>query len=270
MINGYKNKYDINKEEQKETNNSLNDEKDELGIKNTINNSHRNNEINFENPSKFINIKNGDIQLFKKFKNKQIPIKNTNSNIKRKLNSKNNKTNINNKFNSTNPLAYLINLNNSKSDLNMNSYLNKNKPIILNHNKKQRNDEMLQQIMNKNNKDMKDENENYLYLNNNIEQIQEKINNLKYHFCFNGNNEEFIKYLKVIKIKADLTHLVEILFNNGENLNEGNAEECFCKLGNLLDYKFNEEKNLLNGYQYLFENLLKINNLDKNDINIEI
>ena len=31
-----------------------------------------------------------------------------------------------------------------------------------------------------------------------------------------------------------ITCLVEILFNNGENLNEEKAKECFNKLGNLL------------------------------------
>jgi len=273
VINGYniKNKFNNNKEEQKETENSYSGEKEEsneLWIKNKIYYSNRNNDINFRNPNKFINLKDGDIQLFQKFKNKQ----NSNIKIQTKTNIKNNKINLyNNKFTKTH-IGKHINLNNPNSVKNMNSYINKYKPIRLNYNKNNQNNEILHQTYNKYNNDIREENEkeNGFNSNQNFEIIQGKIDNLKNQFQFLGSNEEFIKYLEILKIKSDLTHLVEILFNNGEKLNEDKAEECFNKLENLLEYKNEEEKNLLNGYLYLFEKLLKINNLDKSDIISEI
>ena len=83
---------------------------------------------------------------------------------------------------------------------------------------------------------------------------------------FGGDDDEFIKYLKVMKIKSDLTNLVEIIFNNGEDMDEEKAQECFDGLENLLEYKNSEDKIELNVYQYLAEQLIKINNLNKNEI----
>ena len=49
-------------------------------------------------------------------------------------------------------------------------------------------------------------------------------------------------------------------------MDEEKAQECFNKLENLLEYKNSEDKIELNVYQYLAEQLLKINNLNKNEI----
>lgn len=267
-INRNKNRYNITNEDQKKNDNSFNEDKDGLEIRSKAIYSNRNYQHKFQNQNKFINIKDGDIQLFQKFKNKQATMKNNNLNMKRKPITKKNKPS-NNKFNKTNQITNHLFLNNSKIDNNenMNSYINKNKPIRLNYNNNYQYDEMLQKIKYKYNDDIKKENEYDIGLyNSNTDLIQEKIDNLKNNFCFVGSNEEFIKYLKVVKIKAELTNLVEILFNKGEYLNEENAEECFYKLNNLVDYKNNEEKNLLNGYKYLYEKLLEINNLNNNDI----
>lgn len=267
-INRNKNRYNITNEDQKKNDNSFNEDKDGLEIRSKAIYSNRNYHHKFQNQNKFINIKDGDIQLFQKFKNKQATMKNNNLNMKRKPITKKNKPS-NNKFNKTNQITNHLFLNNSKIDNNenMNSYINKNKPIRLNYNNNYQYDEMLQKIKYKYNDDIKKENEYDIGLyNSNTDLIQEKIDNLKNNFCFVGSNEEFIKYLKVVKIKAELTNLVEILFNKGEYLNEENAEECFYKLNNLVDYKNNEENNLLNGYKYLYEKLLEINNLNNNDI----
>lgn len=267
-INRNKNRYNITNEDQKKNDNSFNEDKDELKIRSKAIYSNRNYQHKFQNQNKFINIKDGDIQLFQKFKNKQATMKNNNLNMKRKPITKKNKPS-NNKFNKTNQITNHLFLNNSKIDNNenMNSYINKNKPIRLNYNNNYQYDEMLQKIKYKYNDDIKKENEYDIGLyNSNTDLIQEKIDNLKNNFCFVGSNEEFIKYLKVVKMKAELTNLVEILFNKGEYLNEENAEECFYKLNNLVDYKNNEENNLLNGYKYLYEKLLEINNLNNNDI----
>ena len=119
--------------------------------------------------------------------------------------------------------------------------------------------------------DIKKENEYDLYyLNNKEEIIQEKINKFKNKFSFKGNNEDFIKYLSIVKIKAEIVSLIETLFNNGEKIIKENAEECFYKLENFIDFKNKEKRNALKVYQYLVNKLLEINNLNKNDVMQEI
>ena len=255
-INRYNNESAIKKEEF-----------DVNELKYRTNYSHRNSENKAQNHNKYINIKDGDIQLFHKFKNKQMTTKNADQKIKRKINKKDNKISINNRFNKTNQLSNRLNLNdlNNERNINMNSYINRNKPIRLNYDKKNQYDEIFQQINKNYNDDIKYDNEYNSSLNNNFENIQYKIENLKNHFNFKGNNEEFIKYLEIVKMKSDLINLIEILFNNGENLNEENAEDCFYRLNSFVDFKNKEEKSLLNGYHYLLEKLFEINNLNKNN-----
>jgi len=176
------------------------------------------------------------------------------------MNIKNNKTNTN--FNKTNQLLNHLNLNNNtKVEQNMNSYINKNKPIRLNYNNDFKYEQIIKEIDDKFD-DIKDYNIN----KDDDELIQNKIDSLKNKFGFNGSNEDFIKYLNIIRIKSDLVYLVENLFNDGENLDEENAEKCFYKLENLLNYKSNKNRNILNIYQFLVEKLLEINNLNKNII----
>ena len=146
----------------------------------------------------------------------------------------------------------------------MNSYINKNKPIRLNYN----NDFQYEQII-KEVDDKFDDINDYNIKKDNNELIQNKIDSLKIKFGFNGSSEDFIKYLNIIKIKSNLVYLVENLFNDGENLDEENAEECFYKLENLLNYKSNKNKNILNIYQFLVEKLLEINNLNKNILSMK-
>lgn len=119
--------------------------------------------------------------------------------------------------------------------------------------------------------DIKKENEYDLYyLNNKEEIIQEKINKFKNKFSFKGNNEDFIKYLNIVKIKAEIVSLIQTLFNNGQKMIKENAEECFYKLENFIDFKNKEKRNALKVYQYLVNKLLEINNLNKNDVMQEI
>ena len=96
--------------------------------------------------------------------------------------------------------------------------------------------------------------------------IQQKINKIKNKFHFEGNNDEFIEFLKIIKLKADITNLVEKMFNDGKNLNEEIIKNCFYKLENFVNNKNNENENLLCIYQYLVEHLLNSNNnINKNE-----
>jgi hypothetical protein len=91
-----------------------------------------------------------------------------------------------------------------------------------------------------------------------------------HHGSDTSTSDEFIKYLKVVKLKAELTQLVEMIFNNGEKLNEDNAKMCFCKLENFSDNKHHENDNILNVYQYLVEKLFELNNFNKDVIMNEI
>jgi hypothetical protein len=209
-----------------------------------------------QSPNKFINIKNGDIQLFQKIKKKHNSIENPNTlyNI--------NRTKTNNKFN-----KFKKTLNNCCSDIsindkNMNSCINKNKPLRLSYFNNNENNEINRLNFDK----IYNLNKYNNIIDNNIKDIENKINLMKSKCNFGGDDDEFIKYLKVMKIKSDLTNLVEIIFNNGEDMDEEKAQECFNKLENLLEYKNSEDKIELNVYQYLAEQLLKINNLNKNEI----
>ena len=223
FIKRYKNKC----ENEKESIFSFeNQEKNEKEIKNKTNFSYRNYS---KNQNKFINLNDGDFQLFQKFVNKQVTMDNSNTNIKRKINSKNNIITQNkNTFNKANKTLNYAYLNNSKNSIqNINSNINKSKPFKLKILQNQQNTKVFFQTY-------YTKNESYRECNNNYYNINEKLNFLKNKFNFKGNNEEFIKYLKIVKLKSDITCLVEILFNNGENLNEEKAKECFNKLGNLL------------------------------------
>ena len=216
---------------------------------------------------KFINIDGGEAELFQKYKNNiSIVNNNTNTNFRRKLNSKNNKANLNFRFNKTNQIINHLSLNDLNNDKNQDTYTNNNKPIRLKYNNKNENDENKKQAYYKYD-DVIKENEIALYnLNNKEEQIQDKINKFKTKFCFKGKNEDFIKYLNIVKIKAELVSLIEMLVNNGEKINKENSKECFNKLEYYMDYKLNKKRNLLKVYQYLVDKLLEINNLNKNDI----
>ena len=255
--------------EQQNNDQSYSEEKEDLEIKNPIKNKY-NNTYKFEIQNKFINIDDGDIKLFQnknKNKSKQHSI---NFNTKRKINSKNKQINMNNKLNKTNQIINHLDLNNSNDIRNTDFYNMKNKPIRLNYNYREY-DEIMQKIYDKY-KGKKNENNPKSNLNNigNIKYVQERIINLKEKFNFEGSNDEFIKYLKVVKLKAELTQLVEMIFNDGEKLNEDNAKKCFCKLENFLDYKYHENDNILNVYQYLVEKLFELNNFNKDVIMNEI
>lgn len=216
---------------------------------------------------KFIDIGYGEAQLFQKYKNRNSLINNTNTNFRRKINSKNNKANSNFRINKTNQLINHLNLNEKKNTKDEDLYINKNKPIRLKYNNKKNDyDEINEKIYDKYNDNKKENEYDSDNINNKEELIQEKINKFKTKFDFKGNNEDFIKYLNIVKIKTELVNLIEMIANNGKKINQENAEECFNKLEQFIEFKNNEKRNALKVYQYLVDKLLEINNLDKNDI----
>jgi len=69
-----------------------------------------------------------------------------------------------------------------------------------------------------------------------------------------------------LKVKADITQLIINMFNNGKNIDGNGIKNCFLNLEHLMSNKVKEDRNLLNIYQYLIEQLLQVNNINKNDI----
>lgn len=222
-----------------------------------------NNNSNHNSFNKYIKINDGEIQLFHK-KNKPYLMHGNNSHDKEKVKSRQrHKQNyLNKEYNTTNKIINHFMLSNANKNNNkMNSCINDNNPIRINYIRDYENKK------NENNYGItpRNDNNNNLYENNKAKKIQQKINNMKKKIGFEGNNDEFIEYLRIIKIKADITYLVENMFNSGGNSDEETTKMCFKKLENLIENKNNEEKNLLDIYQYLVEQLLKTNNINKND-----
>ena len=199
--------------------------------------------------NKFIKLDEGEIQLFQK-KNKPMTLHINNFHNKNKIKSRQRHKQkfLNHEYNTSNKIKshYMLNnTNNSKNIL----CLNRNNPIRLNYNLE------IDKTMN----------EKDILISKN-KKIQHKINKIKKTFEFKGNNDEFIEFLKIIKIKADITNLVENIFNKGKNLDEEGIKKCFYKLENMMNNTKNENENLLYIYQYLAEHLLNSNDIKKNEI----
>lgn len=159
-------------------------------------------------------------------------------------------TNKNPQKNINNKIKNHFMMNNIKNKV-IKSALNPNMPIRINYYKNYRKE---------NGNDLVKEN-----IKNN-QNIQNKINDMKKIIGFEGNNDEFIEYIKILKIKADITQLIINMFSNDINLDEDGIKNCFLNLEHLMSNKVKEDKNLLNIYQYLIEQLLQVNNINKNDI----
>ena len=91
------------------------------------------------------------------------------------------------------------------------------------------------------------------------------IDNIKKQAGFKGNTDDFIEYLEIQNAKSDITLLVEKMFNKDINkLIE--TKKCYSNLENVINNIDNENELLLDIYQYLTEQLLKVNNLDHIDV----
>ena len=205
------------------------------------------NSYNSHCANKYYELNDEERKLIQKMKTKPISLNENNvynnKNIKsshvHEKNNKNPQNNINNKIKN----HFMMNNINNKA---IKSTLNHNMPIRINYYN------------------------NYSKENNlvkkNTKNIQNKINALKKKIGFKGNNDEFIEYIKILKVKSDITQLIINMFNNGKNIDENGIKNCFLSLEHLMSNKVKEDKNLLNIYQYLIEQLLQVNNINKNDI----
>lgn len=211
------------------------------------------NSYNSHCANKYYELNDEERKLIQKMKTKPISLNgsnfyNNNKNIKSShIHEKNNKNPLNN---ITNKIKNHFMMNNTNNKV-IKSGLNHNMPIRINYYNNY-NKENGCDLVKKNTK--------------NIQNIQKKINDLKKKIGFKGNNDEFIEYIKILKIKADITQLIVNMFNNGKNIDENGIKNCFLSLEHLMSNKVKEDKNLLNIYQYLIEQLLQVNNINKNDI----
>ena len=91
------------------------------------------------------------------------------------------------------------------------------------------------------------------------------IDNIKKQAGFKGNTDDFIEYLEIQNAKSDITLLVEKIFNKDIN-KPIETKKCYSNLENVINNIDNENELLLDIYQYLTEQLLKVNNLDHIDV----
>ena len=231
---------------------------DSYGTKYKLNkNNYNSNNISF---NKYNKLKEGKIQLFEK-RCHQSSLKTNhtiNSRNKEKIKSlqRNKEKCINNDYYSTNKMINHFLLNNTNNNKSVKNGQNHHKPIRLNYNV-----DIEKEIIDK---------ENYSNNSNKYKNyLQQKINEMKKKICFKGNNDQFIEYLKIIKIKSDIANIITNMFSDTEKLNEGDIKNYFYKL-ELLKNNKKENENLLNIYKYLAEQLLMANNINKCDISTEI
>ena len=257
LYNNYYYKYNINKNKSYEKSinfidfknkkeNSFNSGQNEKYENENKFNKRDNNVNNNNSYNKYINIEDGEIQLFQK-KNQTSTLNNFHNKEKIKSRQRHKQKFINNEYYTSNKIINHFLLNNTNNFKDIKLGLNHNNPIRVNYNMN------INQEVNDKNKIAKKN--SYDYKN----KLQKKINNIKKEIGFEGNNDKFIEYLKLINLKSDITNLVKNIFNNDEKSNEAKIKKCFYKLENLKS-KNNENENLLNIYKYLSEQLLKMKN----------
>ena len=193
--------------------------------------------------------------LLQKVKNKPISL-NENNILLNEERTSCEQNNINYKYNNIDKIKNHFMMNNTTDFKNIKSCVNHNKPIRINYNM-----EIEKDIEKDYNINQKNEN-NSIY--DKYKKIQNKIDNMKKKIGFEGSNEEFIEHLKMIKLKAEITNLVENMFTNNEDskdIDEEETKKCFQNLEKLINNKVTEDKNMLSIYQYLVEQLLKVNNI---------
>jgi hypothetical protein len=203
---------------------------------------------------KHYELKDEKMKLIQKMKTKPMSLNGSNFYNTKNIKSSHihEQTNKNPQNNMSNKIKNHF-MKNNKNNKVINSALNHNMPIRINYYNK---------YLKENGINLKKENSKNCHCHN----IQYKIDDMKRKIGFEGNNDEFIEYIKILKKKADITELVINMFNNGKNIDENGIKNCFLYLEHLMSNKIKEDKNLLNIYQYLIEQLLQVNNINKNGI----
>jgi hypothetical protein len=203
---------------------------------------------------KHYELKDEKMKLIQKMKTKPMSLNGSNFYNTKNIKSSHihEQTNKNPQNNMSNKIKNHF-MKNNKNNKVINSALNHNMPIRINYYNK---------YLKENGINLKKENSKNCHCHN----IQYKIDDMKRKIGFEGNNDEFIEYIKILKIKADITQLIINMFSNDKNLDEDGIKNCFLNLEHLMSNKVKEDKNLLNIYQYLIEQLLQVNNINKNDI----
>ena len=85
----------------------------------------------------------------------------------------------------------------------------------------------------------------------NIDDLINKVN-------YTGEKKDFGKYMEELKLKAEITSLVQNMFKNEMN--------CYDGLGKFLDSYYNgKNKKILDMYKYMFDRLIQVNQNKIND-----
>ena len=86
------------------------------------------------------------------------------------------------------------------------------------------------------------------------------IDDLIHKVNYNGDKRNFPKYMKELKLKADITNIVQNMFKNEVNCYDG--LDKFWK-------NYSKQKKILDMYKFLLERLIQINQnrINDNEIN---
>ena len=243
-------------------------------------NKYENNDI-LSNSNIINNYINKKIYLNNEDKSINIPYKDTSEDINEKIEIYNNNDN-NGNYNNNNKINQIYqevpkhnarSINKSKSYFKETNPLNNNKKDYLtlintktnsNYKKNVNSFNQINRIYNdfngKNNKSFRNkiycgfENNGKKYIlndsleNNSFESIS--IDDLINKVNYNGNKRNFPKYMKELKLKADITSIVQNMFKNEINSYDG--------LDKFLD-NFSKKKKILDLYKLLLERLIQIN-----------
>lgn len=135
------------------------------------------------------------------------------------------------------------------------NYFNQKNRILKEKNKKEFKHKIYYDLENFEKKDLTNNNtSDNSFESINIEDFINKVN-------YNGNINNFSKYLEELKLKADITNIVQNMFKN-----EINSYDGLDKL--LEDYSKKKYKKILDMYKFLLERLIQINQNKINDKDI--
>ena len=232
IINNYISKKLYSKNEDKSINYSYKDISEDINEKIELHNNDNNNKIN--EIYQEVPIYNArPINKSKSYFKETNPLNNNSNNFLTLINIKTNnyKKNVNS-FNQTNRIYNNFNGKNNKSFKHKIycGFKNNGKKYLLNNSL-----------------------ENNSFESISIDDLINKVN-------FNGDKRDFPKYMKELKLKADITNIVQNMFKNEIN--------CYDGLDKFLE-SYSKKKKILDVYKFLLERLIQINQnkINDNEIN---
>ena len=149
--------------------------------------------------------------------------------------------NSNNNNNNTKDYNYKKNVN----------YFNQKKRILKGNNKNSFKHKIIYDLENQDKKELSNNFSDNSFESININDFINKVN-------YKGDKKDFPKYMEELRLKADITNIVQNMFKN-----EINSYDGLDKL--LEDYSKQKYKKILNMYKFLLDKLIQINHNKIND-----